>query len=314
MAELDLLRSLPFPIAEPSDEARARARERLLRHVRRSGLARRRRLLVPAVGLAAAGAVAALVGVGLRDQGNATAATVLRDAASIAISQAPPPALEPGQFRYTKSVQAYTVTAADKGFWTALGPTVREIWLGPTGGLLRETSGKPQFLSTRDRERWIADGRPMINAPKSSTPLPPQERIDLPTDPDVLYARLGFEAVGHGNGIRGEMFTLVGDALRETDASPELRAALYEVAARIPGVELVGPATDREGRHGLAVAYSSSANRQRHELIFDPETAALLEEEYIVLAGNSFGYRPGTVIGYATYVEGGVVDKLGARP
>jgi hypothetical protein len=314
MAELDLLRSLPAAIAEPTEEARARARGRLLRHMRRSAFTRRRRLLVPAAGLAAAGAIAALVGVGLRGEGNATAATVLRDAASVASRQAPPPSLQPGQFRYTKSVQAYTVTAADKGFWTALGPKVRETWLGPNGGLLRETSGKPQFLSARDRERWIADGRPQVNAPRSSTPLPPQEKLDLPTNPDVLYARLAFQAFGNDNGVPAEMFTLVGDALRETDASPELRAALYEVAARIPGVELVGPVVDRAGRHGVAVAYSSSANRQRHELIFDPETAALLEEEYVVLAGNLFGYRPGTVVGYATYVGGGIVDRLGARP
>src|SRR5207248_8644612 len=65
MSELDLLRSLPFEIAEPSEEARGRARGRLLRHMRRSGSARRRRLLVPAAGLAAAGATAALVGVGI---------------------------------------------------------------------------------------------------------------------------------------------------------------------------------------------------------------------------------------------------------
>jgi Sigma-70, region 4 len=55
MAELDLLRSLPFEIAEPSEEVRARA-SGCLRHIRRASAARRRRLLVPALGLAVAGA------------------------------------------------------------------------------------------------------------------------------------------------------------------------------------------------------------------------------------------------------------------
>ena len=110
------------------------------------------------------------------------------------------------------------------------------------------------------------------------------------------------------------MFTLVGDALRESDASPALRASLYEVAARIPGVELVGPATDRVGRHGVAVAYVDGKIHERHELIFDPRTATLLGEEYVELEGNSYGYSPGTVTGYATYVVSGVVSRLGARP
>jgi hypothetical protein len=313
MAELDVLRSLPFPVAEPSEEARARVRGRLLRHMRHGRPARRRRVLVAAVGLAAAGAVAALVGVGVRGDGDASAATVLRQAAGVARRQAAPPALKPGEFRYTKSVQAYTVTDGDKG-WTALGPKIREIWLGPSGGLLRETSGKPEFLSARDRERWIAAGRPQVNAPVSTTRLPAPPPLDLPIDPDALYAKLHDKSVGNGKGTEAEMFTLLGDALRETDASPALRAALFEVAARIPGVELVGPVTDRVGRHGVAVAYSQSANRFRHQLIFDPHTSALLEEEYVLLDGNAFGYPAGTVIGYATYVSSGVVKRLGARP
>src|SRR5206468_8849977 len=41
-------------------------------------------------------------------------------------------------------------------------------------------------------------------------------------------------------------------------SSLALRVARYEVAARIPRVELVGPATDRVGRHGVAVAYVDS--------------------------------------------------------
>ena len=109
------------------------------------------------------------------------------------------------------------------------------------------------------------------------------------------------------------MFTLVGDALRETDEPPAVRAALYEVAGRIPGVQLLGPVTDRSGRTGLAVAYDSSAGI-RSELIFDRSTSALLEERDVALEGNHFGYAPGTVTGFATYVSSGVVKRLGVRP
>ncbi|HEY2940409.1 MAG TPA: CU044_5270 family protein [Gaiellaceae bacterium] len=313
MAELDVLRSLPFPVAEPSEEARARARSRLLRHIRHSRPVRRRRLLVAAVALAAVGAVGALIGVGVHGDGNASAATALRHAAAVARRQAPTPPLAPGHYAYSKSVQAFLVIDGDKG-WTALGPKVREVWIGRRGGLLHETSGKPKFLSSGDYERWVAAGRPRVNAPEATERLGPTPPLDLPTNPDALFEKLRAKAEGNGNGVDAEMFTLVGDALRETDASPALRASLYEVAARIPGVELVGPTTDRVGRRGVAVAYSNSHNHERSELIFDPKTSALLEEETVALDGNAFGYPEGTVTGYATYISTGVVDRLGARP
>jgi hypothetical protein len=313
MAELDLLRSLPFPIAEPTEEARALARGRMLRHLRRSGLTRRRRLLVPVVGLAAAGVIAALVGVGFHGDGVASAAPALRHAATVARTLPPASPLKPGQFNYSKSVQAYQVIAGDRHPWIALAPKVREIWQGPTGGLIRETSAKPEFLSARDRANWIAAGSPEVSAPKSSETLGPPPPLGLPVDPDALYAKLHDESVGNSHGTEAEMLTLVGDALRETDASPALRASLYEVAARIPGVELIGPVVDRIGRHGLAVARTDTYH-ERHELIFDPKTSVLLGEEYAVLDGNEFGYPSGTVTGYATYVSRGVVNGLNARP
>jgi hypothetical protein len=313
MSELDVLRSLPFDLAEPGEEARARARGRLLRHIRHSGPRRRRRLLVAVVALAAAAATAALVGVGVHGDGNASAATALRHAAAVARRQAPPPPVAPGHYVYSKSVQAFMVVDGDKG-WAALGPKVREVWLGRRGGLLHETSGRPEFLSARDRERWLAAGRPQVNAPEATETIGPTPPLDLPTDPDALFGNLREKAQGNANGVDAEMFTLVGDALRETDASPALRASLYEVAARIPGVELLGPTTDRSGRRGVAVAHTNSRNHERYELIFDPKTSALLAEQTVELDGNFFHYPAGTVTGYATYVSTGVVNRLGARP
>jgi RNA polymerase sigma-70 factor (ECF subfamily) len=259
-------------------------------------------------------AVVALTLVGRDGGGDAAAAVALRHAAAVARQQSPPQAIAPGQFWYSKAIQAYLVIAGDRHGWVALDPKVREIWQGPTGGLLRERSAPPQFLSPSDREHWISAGRPEVSARAASDTLPPAEPLDLPTDPGLLYAKLHDEAVGNANGTSAEMLTEVGDALRETDASPALRAALYEVAARIPGVELVGPVHDRMGRPGLAVACSSAAGHERQELIFDPKTSALLGEEYRATAGNEFGYPAGTVVGYATYVSTGVANRLGARP
>ena len=312
MAELDLLRSLPTDLAEPTEEVRARARGRLLNHMR-GGRHSRRRLLIPAIALAGAAAAAAFVAVGRHGQAAASAAPVLRKVAHTALRQRPPVPLVKGHFRYTKSSQAYLVIDGDKNGWVALGPKIREVWLGPTGGLVIERSGKPRFLSESDREHWIAAGSPQVNPPTVDEKLPPPRPNNLPTDPDALYARLHAQVEGNSYSADAEMLGEIGDALREADISPQLRAALFEVAARIPGIQLIGPVTDRVGRHGVAVAYSDSTRHQSQELIFDPKTSALLEEDYRVLDGNQFGYPAGTLIGYATYVSSAVVDRLGAR-
>jgi len=311
MADLELLRTLPFEVTGPSNEARARARGRLLRHIGGAPATGRRRLLVAAAGLLTAGAIGALIGLSSQGSGNAAAARVLRNIATVARTQEAPKPLKRGQFRYTKSVVAFM--SGGKG-WNALSPGVREFWMGPTGGRIHERWGKPVFPTAADRQAWIAAGRPQVSTREDSANIPPTHPLAMPTDPDKLYAAINDRAVGHGNGTRPEMFTLVGDALRETGASPALRAALYEVAARIPGVQLIGPAKDRIGRRGVAVAYADGKIHERHELIFDRRTAALLGEEYVQLDGNPSGYPAGTVTGYSTYVASGVVNRRGARP
>ena len=322
MPELELVRRIAPGLVAPSDEARAQARGALLRHIRRSELLRSRnrrlRWLAPAAGLAATAAAASAVFVGLGTDGEeraSAAPAVLRKAAAAARAQPGPGRVEPGEYRYTKSVNAYLATRVIRGGgFSVLLPHVSEIWLGREGGRLRETTGTPQFMSERDRRRWVAAGRPVLGGGTSTTPLPPSPPLGLPSDADALYARIKRDAAGHGDGLYEQMFTLVGDALRETGASPAQRAALYEVAARIPGVELVGRVRDRAGRPGIAVAFSSDADKQRHVLIFDEATAALLGEEYVALAGYWNDYPEGTVVGYATYLTSGVVDSLGERP
>ena len=94
----------------------------------------------------------------------------------------------------------------------------------------------------------------------------------LPTDPAKLEDRLRDGIHGAGSDDDSELFVIVGDLLRESPAPPSLRKALWEVAARIPGVELVGTVTDHAGRQGVAV------ERRGERYVLDPSDGRLLEE------------------------------------
>jgi hypothetical protein len=312
MPALEKIRELYPEAPTATAETRAQARTALITRIERR---QRRRVFLPAAaGLAAAaGAVViALVGVGKEAAVDPAAAAVLRDAAAKARVQKP---LGRGRVLYVKSVDAYLSTWADRGHFSVLVPHVREIWQGPDGGLLASSNGDPRFLSERDRQRWIAAGRPDLRGDRvGRTTLPRQEPSDLPADADALYARLEDEARGHSEGTHRQMFTRLGDYLRETNISPRQRAALYEVAARIPGVELIGQVRDPVGRQGVAVAMEHPSDGTRETLVIDPESGILLAEQRVTLAKNFYGYPAGTVIGHSTYLVTRMVEAVGARP
>ena len=287
------------------------------RRGRKAPRRRRARLVaIPLASLAAVIVAIVLVLGGSHATERASAATALRHVARVAAAQEPL-VVGPGQYLYTKSIDAYTTTSVGTTAattWTALLPQVRETWLGHDGGRLHTTRGTPSFLSERDHARWVAAGRPEVTGSPEEIDLPPLRPVALPDDATTLYAKLAHDTISFGDRQYVEMFTLVGDALRETNATPAQRAALYTVASELPGVDLVGPVKDSLGRAGIAVAMDDEENRMRQTLVFDPNSSKLLEEREVTLARNSFGYPPGTQIGSATYVTQAVVDSKTATP
>jgi hypothetical protein len=99
------------------------------------------------------------------------------------------------------------------------------------------------------------------------------------------------------------MFTVIGDLLRETHASPELRAALYEIVSTLDGVQLIGETTDELGREGIGVGHWDGENLE--VLIFDPSTSAIL--------GERTETGDGEVIGWSAVVASGIVDSVWER-
>lgn len=129
----------------------------------------------------------------------------------------------------------------------------REIWIAKDGsGRIVEKAGEAAFASETERQEWEAAGRPNLgtdytsdrNYPAGDTGLSYRDFTGVPTAPDKLYADIQAEAADTGVPVDVEMFVIVGDMLRETFAPPVYRSALYRVAAKIPGVELLGDVTD----------------------------------------------------------------------
>jgi hypothetical protein len=259
------------------------------------------------------------------------AAAVLRDAAHIASLQ-PAHSLQPGVYAYTKSEGAYfDEVSRVNGLWGALVRTTREIWVSSDGsGRIRQTSETPVFLSPGDQVRWQEAGAPPLSelsngqtydryfgsgglaAPLEIDGFDRNELLAMANNPGALSAAIQAAAEKTENPLSYEMLTIVGDLLSESVAPPQLRANLYQVAANIPGINLVGMVTaDRAGRTGTAVA-AGRGNTQL-ELIFDPATSALLaKQETLVHQIPDTSAPVGTVISYTLYLNSRITRSLSA--
>jgi hypothetical protein len=294
---------------------------------------RRRRLIPAALVATAAVAIAALVVVtGSSGPGvSEAAAEALRQQARIAAGQPAFPPPGPGQYLYTKTREMFVNNRATPsgGWYHYRNPVVRESWLGTDGrGRLRTKAGKVTFLTSEDRAEWRADGSPNIaDSAVCSRPFcdewqPHGLRVwdlsNVTTDPAKLRQLIEERKLEGGPPGDGETFVIISDMLRETYAPPKLRAALYRVASELPGIELLGKVHDGVGREGVGVAYI--INGMRDELIFNPETSAILGERSTIVdpetaePGDPSSFHAGLITEEQTYLKSGVVDSRSVRP
>jgi hypothetical protein len=160
--------------------------------------------------------------------------------------------------------------------------------------------GMPFTEVAGDSDRWVSvdgsrpgwhilpgkDGRMYSQAwPVNPEPslIDPTYRYltTLPTDPDALLALVHAAGNGPHRGPAPDRdqaaFELVGELLNNSMLPPDLGAALYRAAARIPGVTVIADATDVAGRPGIAVSRTSTAGpdpiaTSSAKWIFDKET------------------------------------------
>jgi hypothetical protein len=165
----------------------------------------------------------------------------------------------------------------DAAYWhvtsiyTRAGHTYqRDIWIGHhASGVLRDPGVAPGVMP-------LGPAR----FPDGGSGVTWDQLYALPTDPAALGALLSNNVKGYGpdpnptGGVSStqELFVSIGDLLRESPASPALRKALYDVAAGIPGVRLIGNMKDARGRTGVGV------ERDGETLLIDPADGRLLAD------------------------------------
>jgi hypothetical protein len=229
------------------------------------------------------------------------------------------------QYQYTNSLSLTSVEWVYRANFPYFVNYVMQsqIWVSPDGsGKLLQTWSDPTFPSAHDRKNWILSGsHPLAQAPTDQRSGPgtlkatPANLWTLPTSPSKLMSLIVSRKIEYGPPGPREDFVQVGDLLPDTDAPPAVRAALFKVAAEIPGVQLLGPTRDHLGRAGVALAYPEApadrtlGTKGLYELIFDPKTSALLGDETIVINPTTGAH---TILNWTTYVASAVVNSTTA--
>jgi hypothetical protein len=148
----------------------------------------------------------------------------------------------------------HTVSSHHQG----TGPTLRrESWMGhKTPGVVEDPSvGGTRSLDVGNFGGFSWD-----------------QLYALPTDSRAVEAKLRATSLNGGRDDNTELFSLVGALMGESPAPPTLRKALWETAARIPQVTLVGAVKDSAGRPGVEI------RRGNEGYILDPKDGRLLEQ------------------------------------
>ncbi|MDH6709424.1 hypothetical protein P3T27_006170 [Kitasatospora sp. MAA19] len=227
---------------------------------------------------------------------------------SLAAAATPDLVLRPGQYVYIESTVSHLAGSVDAGSGTSKvwveKPHQRQIWHSADGrtGWFAEEGKSPE-----GGEALESGTGAYLNAPSYDY------LRTLPTDPQELLQKIYAETKGAGSGPDQEAFVTIADLIREQAVPGKLAAALYQAAARIPGVVLLDSATDAAGRTGIAIARTNTATGSRDEIIFDRSSYAFLGERSVQVT-EAFGVKPGTVTANTAVLKRAATDAPGHQP
>ncbi len=243
-----------------------------------------------------------------------TAATLLVRIARAAASQ-PTPAVRDSEFVHIRSEVAYTDYTVAHGTVTSTMEKLheRQIWLPVADlcvpGLLVE-NGESIPLSPFPVINGKVDTNPPPGQPKPNVTCPSEGHLgdatyrllqSLPTEPAALLAYLK----AGKKWTNDDPVTEIGDLIREAIIPPAVEAALYRLAATLPGATLVPDAVNATGRHGIGIAWTQ--RQYRTEWIFDRTTLQYIGE-------RDYDTRTGQVSGESAIIQQAFTERAGQLP
>lgn len=280
-------------LVSPFEPAYERFLRRQKRHVRRQRLASATFALALAAGVLV-GVFAALGRLGSTTRGGEGSVP----GAGETNAELP---LGPGQYFYEKTLRILPDGQGIEG-----GTVVVETWWSRDGSGRKEAKSTTASYSPGQTGTWGPEGFPVMES----------DLARLSTDAEELEIQLRQRSAPEGASPQpavtpgpgqspesGALWRAVSDLLEMPNAVPELRAALFRVATRIPGVRVVEDASDPVGRHAVALAFRSEGAEK--ELFFDPETVQFMAEV------ENYGVQGRW---YVIVVRAGIVDSTDERP
>jgi hypothetical protein len=220
----------------------------------------------------------------------ATAAQLLAKIANAAARQ-PAPVVRDSDFTYIRSEVSYEVDSISNGHETVSMEPLheRQIWLPVanicTTGLLIENGERTPISPFPVTSDGTVDRHPKGNLQFNFT-CPSEGHLgdttyrllqSIPTQPDALLAYLK----AGKKWTNDDPPTEIGDLIRETIMPPALAAAVYRLAATLPGATLVPHATNAAGREGIGIMWTSKTAKQvyKNEWIFGKATLQFIGEK-----------------------------------
>ncbi|MFI5677321.1 CU044_5270 family protein [Streptomyces cellulosae] len=227
----------------------------------RRARAPRRRFAVIAVPLATAAAVVAAVLAGAVGTKTATtdadAVDLLNRIAEVAAAKKSVP-VRGDQYIYVRTQGSMKFSEKDirilrEASWTAVD--------GKGAGLRRVTVLVGPPFRPRDPFSSYSKGTHDMRLSPDPNVTTFRDLQALPTDPDSLLEKIYAGTKGEGQTRESAALEKIGDMLPDATLLPELDAALYRAAAKIPGVSVVTDAKDYTGRPGIGLSFKERDGR-----------------------------------------------------
>ncbi|WP_320514721.1 CU044_5270 family protein [Curtobacterium sp. CFBP9011] len=228
----------------------------------------------------------------------ATAAEVLERAADVTVRTSDP-VVAPGQFRkvevqeasqafFTSEMSAlvpYSITVYQPADPTAQWTLVRDSGQ-PTQYFPAAKAAEAEAAWNRDPQGYPVETLHAAGGAFYGTPWTPAELAEMPRDPAALYGWVSDHAAGSASHEEA-MTTLITDDLGTGMVPADLRSAMYQVLAKIPGTTITHDTVTLDGRKGIGIGRDEAARQGEHsEIVIDPQSGDFIGTRTLVGSGN----------------------------